>query len=332
MRWKLLVTFGGVFSVMFVVLALWILRFTTNQASERLESQLALSTEGAAETLDPELFKQLISDVDVVLDPEDESGFGYPDDPVYAASSKELLHINKMVTEALSYSYFRDPDDGRLYFAASSGYLLEPQFGVKYRVPVDEVVDAFTVSLMERGLRETTAQPEYTDAFGTWISSYSPVFDSTGRSVGAIGVDYPKTYVDEVEADVKRNLYPILAIAYVVLIGLVILISTQLVRPLKRLTDATARIADGEYDLNVRSLVPTRFPDEMYTLAESFAQMAAKVDVREKTLTQEVQRLKVEIDQARRTESVKQITDSDSFNDLLVKAAEMRRRMKGPDA
>jgi len=332
MRWKLLLTFGGVFTVMFIFLALWILRFTTNQANDRLESQLALSTAGAAETLDPQLFQDLITKVDVVKDASDESGYGYPTDPLYAESAKELLHINKMVTEALSYSYFRDPDDGRLYFAASSGFLLEPRFGVKYRVPVDEIVDAFTLSLMEQGLEKTTAQPEYSDAFGSWISSYSPVFDAGGKSVGAIGVDYPKTYVDQVESEVKRNLYPILVISYLVLIGLVILISSRLVRPLKRLTAATARIAEGEYDLNVRSLVPTRFPDEMYSLAESFAQMAAKVDVREKTLTQEVQRLKVEIDHARRSEAVREITDSDSFTELLVKAAEMRRRMKGDDA
>ena len=69
-----------------------------------------------------------------------------------------------------------------------------------------------------------------------------------------------------------------------VLILLVLAISTRLVRPLKRLTEATARVADGEYDLNVRSLVSARFPDEMSISANSFAQMASKVDIRKKTL------------------------------------------------
>jgi hypothetical protein len=44
-------------------------------------------------------------------------------------------------------------------------------------------------------------------------------------------------------------------------------------------------------------------------------------------LKQEVTRLKVEIDEVRRTEAVKQITESEEFNDLAAKAAEMRKRM-----
>ena len=332
MRWKLLLMFGGVFTLIFALVAVWILQFTTNQANDRLVSQLAASTEGAAKTLDPQLFVSLVSTVDKVVDTTDKSGYGYPTSPLYKESSKELLHVNQMVTEALSYSYFKDPEDGKLYFAASSGFLLTPQFGVRYRVPVADIVDAFTLSLMERGLDATTAQPEYTDFYGSWISSYTPVRDASGKSIGAIGLDYPVTYVDQVRSEVKHSLYPILAVSYVVLILLVLAISTRLVRPLKRLTEATARVADGEYDLNVRSLVSTRFPDEMSILANSFAQMASKVDVREKTLTQEVQRLKVEIDQARRVDAVREITESDSFAELAQKAAEMRKRMRGDDA
>lgn len=331
MRIKLLVLFGGSFTIVFAFIAIWILNFTTSQASTRLETQLATSTEGAASTLKPDLFTELITTVEEVKDPKNEFGYGYPQSPLYAEASGELLKINKMVPEALSYSYYKDSADGKLYFAASSGFLLEPQFGVPYRVPVAKIVNALTLSLMEKGLSETTAQPQYTDAYGTWISSYSPVLDANGKSVGAIGVDYPKTYVDKLNSDVKSKLYPILGVSYVFLLGLIILISTQLVRPLRRLTEASARIAEGEYDLNVRSLVSSVFPDEMYTLAESFSQMASKVDVREKTLTQEVKRLKVEIDQARRVDSVREITESDSFNDLAKKAAEMRKRMRGEE-
>ena len=56
--------------------------------------------------------------------------------------------------------------------------------------------------------------------------------------------------------------------------------------------------------------------------------MAKKVGARERSLTQEVQRLKVEIDQSRREEAVSQITDNDDFAALAVKAQEMRKRMR----
>jgi hypothetical protein len=69
----------------------------------------------------------------------------------------------------------------------------------------------------------------------------------------------------------------------------------------------------------------------MYTLAESVSSMAAKVGARERSLTREVQRLKVEIDSAKREEAVKEITESDFFSELTTKAAEMRQRIRAND-
>jgi methyl-accepting chemotaxis protein len=181
---------------------------------------------------------------------------------------------------------------------------------------------------MQRGLEEPTLQPAYSDGYGSWISQYVPILDANGNSVGGIGVDFPLAYVDEVRRDVLLSVLPILVVSYLILLGTVLVLSTALVRPLKRLTLATARIADGEYDLDVRGLVRTRFPDEMYELADSFGVMADKVAAREKSLTQEVQRLKVEIDQTRRIEAVKEITENDAFAELAVKAAEMRKRLR----
>jgi len=326
MRWKLLLLFGGTFTLIFVFVAVWILQFTTGQAKDRLVNQLAVTAKGAATTLDAKKYIELVATVEKVDDPKAESGYGFPTDPLFVDLSQNLFDVNQVLNEALAYSYFKDSKDGQLYFGATSGYFLKPQ-GVPYRFPVSKVVNAQTLALMERGLASPVSQPEYTDTYGSWISAYSPILDGKGKSIGAVGVDYPVTYVSEVRSEVTRKLIPILVIIYLVLIVLVVLIATSIVRPIKRLTEASARIAEGEYDLNLRSLISERFPDEMYVLANSFAEMASKVDVREKSLTQEVKRLKVEIDHARRADSVREITESDSFAELAVKAAEMRKRM-----
>ena len=226
------------------------------------------------------------------------------------------------------YSYFKDPADGRLYFSASAGYLLDPQTGVTFKVPVDEVVGPSSYALMEQGLERTTNEPAYEDAFGSWISAYTPIRDADGVSIGGLGLDYPQTYVGLIQDGVRQQLFPVLAGSYIVLLLMVLMLSTTIARPLKKLTVATRRVADGEYDLDVRGIVQTHFPDEMATLAESFAEMAAKVAQRERSLTREVQRLKVEIDHARREEAVKEITESDFFSDLTAKAAELRRRAR----
>ena len=329
LRWKLLAAFAGAFTVVFVFLAIWIFQYTTNTTTLRLQTQLEDAAIGGSRTLDGDAFAKLIATVPPVEDPSNPVGLGYPDTPEFTAIAQELYTINILVPDANPYTYFRDPVDGQLYFAVSAGAVVDPPIGVPYKVPVSAIVNAETYALMEQGLTQTIRQEPYTDDYGSWISSYSPVYASDGTTVvGGIGVDYPLTYVSEVQQGVQQRLYPVLGISYIVLLALVLVLSTSLTRPLNRLTAATQRIAAGEYDLDVQSMVRTRFPDEMYTLAESVATMAAKVGARERSLTREVQRLKVEIDATRREEAVKEITETDFFSDLTAKAADMRRRIR----
>ena len=56
-----------------------------------------------------------------------------------------------------------------------------------------------------------------------------------------------------------------------------------------------------------------------------------KVGERERTLTQTVQVLRVEIDEAKRRDAVSEIVDSDFFNDLTKKAGAMRAKVKGTE-
>ena len=329
MRWKLLASFAGAFTIVFVFIAIWVLQYTTNAAHARLVSNLALTSEGAAKSMDAANFAALVATVAAVPDSKNPMGLGYPSSPLYRASSMDLLHVMQIDDQAQAYSYALDPADGKLYFEASAGFLLSPQTGVPFKVPVAKVVDATTYKLMYQGLTRTTAQPAYSDAYGSWISSYSPIHDASGKVVGVVGLDFPLSYVGQVRSEVLHRVYPILAISYAVLVLLVLLLSTSLVRPLRRLTAASERVAEGDYDVELNTAHTPWFPDEMFSLATSFATMAAKVASRERTLTREVQRLKVEIDHARREDAVKQITESDSFADLAVKAAEMRRRARG---
>jgi len=331
LRWKLLGAFAGAFTVVFVFLAIWIFQYTTTTTTQRLQTQLEDSAIGGALTIDGDEFAELIATVPPVEDPDNPTGLGYPDDEVFTAIAQQLYTINVLVPDANPYTYYQDPADGRLYFAVSAGAVVDPPIGVPYKVPVDAIVNAETYALMEQGLADTVRQEPYTDEYGSWISSYTPLKGADGTTVGAVGVDYPLTYVAEVQRGVQQTLYPVLGISYIVLLALVLVLSTSLTRPLKRLTAATERIAAGEYDLDVQSMVRAKFPDELYTLAESVATMAAKVGARERSLTQEVQRLKVEIDATRREAAVKEIVETDFFSDLTAKAADMRKRIRGED-
>lgn len=98
------------------------------------------------------------------------------------------------------------------------------------------------------------------------------------------------------------------------------------------LTKAAGALERGQFDPDELTPVADR-TDELGTLARVFVRMASEVASREKQLRQEVERLKVEIDDARKTEQVAEITETSYFQDLQQKAATLRRRMRksGPE-
>lgn len=329
MRWKLLVAFATAFTIVFVFIAVWVFRNTTDNAKERLVAQLHSTAVGGVQTLDVDRFAELIATVPPVADPENPTGLGFPDDPLFRSSVAELERIATISAEAYPYTYFRDPVDGELYFAASSGAYTNAESSAPYKLPVADVVSEQSFRYMTQGLERTTDEPLESDDFGTWLSSYTPIRDSSGTVVGAMGVDYSAQYLQTVERDVQRELYPVLIVTYLVLLGLVFVVSGAVVRPLRRLTAATGRVADGEYDLDLTPVTRARFPDEMAELGVSFSVMAAKVAGRERALVREVQRLRIEIDHAGKEQAVAEIVESDFFTDLAAKAADMRRQLGG---
>jgi HAMP domain-containing protein len=197
---------------------------------------------------------------------------------------------------------------------------------VGYREPVSASVDSERLARMQDGLEAPIGQSPFTNEDGSWIAAYAPVVGDDGTVVAAVGVDYPLSYLEDVRSGAVRVVVPLLLSGYVGLLLLVLVVSTWLTRPLKRLTVATTRIAEGEYDLDLSEVLKTRFPDEMAVLAESFTTMAEKVRIRERTLTQQVRQLRVEIDAAKREQAVAEITESDYFASIAAKADAMRRR------
>jgi HAMP domain-containing protein len=327
LRVKITGLFVALFTLVFAVVAFWVVQFSAQTAQDRLASELTNSVEGAAETINAAAFAELVATVPAVRDPSQDSGFGYPDSALYEEVAAELYDAFRVV-DAGTYTWFQDPVDGQLYTAASSGYLRDPQSGYRFKVPLDTVAGPETYELMTRGLTETTMEPAYTDAFGSWMGAYTPILDADGNSVGGVGQDFSLSYVDEVRSKATSQVLPVLFGIYLILVVLVWLVASSIVRPIKRLTGASIRISEGEYDMDVDSLAHSRLRDEISTLAESFGVMASKVAERERSLKVEVKRLKVEIDSAKRAESVSAIVDSDDFAQLAQRAAEMRKRMR----
>ncbi|CAB4323732.1 MAG: HAMP domain-containing protein [Actinobacteria bacterium] len=350
MRWKLLLAFGLGVSLVFVVVATWIVRFSTDTAKNRLTENLRSLSIGGAQTIDAEQFRALTQTgreiVAGELYPANAATLAgtaavadsaYPTNPAYWDHVNQIANIRLTNPEASPYTYFRGTD-GNLEFIGSWSALgyptmnVDAPIGTLFHQPVSTLVDASTAEYFANGLTETTAQPAYTDRFGHWISVYTPIVAADGTIVGAIGVDYPLEYVDQVQLRVRDALFPVFGAAYVILILLVLYLSHWMTRRLGRLSSATKRVSGGDYEVDLSGAAKAMFPDEMTDLAQSFGVMTEKIRARERSLVRQVQVLKVEIDEAKRQQSVAEITESDFFTSLTAKATALRARVRELDA
>lgn len=112
---------------------------------------------------------------------------------------------------------------------------------------------------------------------------------------------------------------------------LVFLLARYLARPILAITTTATKIESGEFDLTALEPVKLRL-DELGHLARVFQTMADKIRAREQKLKQEITELRIEIDQQKKEEEVKEIVESDFFQDLESKAQSLRKRNRSQDS
>jgi DNA-binding response OmpR family regulator len=94
-----------------------------------------------------------------------------------------------------------------------------------------------------------------------------------------------------------------------------------------RVTDAATAVEDGTFAAERLSDVMLR-TDELGGLARVFQRMAVEVQAREQRLKQQIQELRIEIDEVKKAQQVAEITETDYFYQLKQRAKELRGRGK----
>jgi HAMP domain-containing protein len=104
-----------------------------------------------------------------------------------------------------------------------------------------------------------------------------------------------------------------------------LLMSRRIVRPVEQITSAARALTEDRFDPADLDSAAER-ADEVGELARVFQRMGRELVERERALREQVRQLKVEIDRNQVAKDVSAITDSDYFQDIRAKAAEMRRQ------
>jgi len=353
LRWKLLIGFTLIFSVVFAIAFYWFYTFATAQALARIQQDLLDTLKGASQEVDGDTLLAVFKDgkpnaageawLAVANAEEDETpdaaslrkaanaNFGqatpggFSDDPRYQQLMDQLQMIHNIEPRAWPYLFVKAEGERRISYIADLWARYDPTKATPF---------LFTKSSKRsyNGLNELTLRTDdqgnftpYTDQWGRWVSAYMPVKNAKGEVMGAVGVDFAADYVYEVQDAIRNQVVTAFTMTYLALFALVFLFSGALTGPIVKLTQAAQALGEGDYSQDFSKLSRIgRFSDEIEKLAAVFTVMADKVRQREQTLRKQVEALKIEIDETKRKKQVSEIADSDFFKELQNKARDMR--------
>lgn len=323
LRYKLLISFFLMFSIAFAAAYFWFWTYSTRNATERIRQDLVDTLQGTLKGINGDEFEALVKE-----DKADETGVP-SQDPRYQRHQNWLIAVNGIEPRAYNtYTYVKGSQPDEVLWVGDNYRQLEPTVATKFLESYIRGSD----SLILQGFVENTVNMHiYTDPWGDHVSAYGPIKNSKGEVVGAVGIDFLADYVRQVQKGIRQTMIVSILVTYLVLFLLVYLLSSYLTRPIHKLTVAAQRVGEGDYEQDFSSLTRDRLPDEIDILASNFSIMVGKVYQREQTLRRQVEELKIEIDEAKRTREVSEIVDTDFFRDLQEKALRMRARRSGSE-
>jgi methyl-accepting chemotaxis protein len=297
---------------------------------QRLSEDLQVLIEGTAAKVDGDAFDGLVREGIT-------NTAGYTDDPRYLEHVRWLATVVEVDNRASIYTYIKGPNPNEMVFIGSSGYLVnlvgsqgeviaEAPWGATFKM---SYIPTFHPEAAMEGLLHTyVLKTIYKDDWGRWMSGYTPIRNSKGEIVGALGADYRATYVQDVQKSIRDKIVLALVLTYAILFLFVYYISNTLTKPITHLTRSAVRIGEGDYEQDLSGLSKGRLRDEISTLANHFAVMVSKVYQREQNLRVQVDQLRIMVDQAKQQKQVSEIVGTDFFKDLQAKANKMRGRSK----
>jgi class 3 adenylate cyclase len=224
-----------VFTVVFATVFAWVYASATQRATERLRSDLNETLKGASTSIDAEELLALYRE-------GTPNAAGFSDDPRFTRLIGFLDIVHHVERRAWPYTFVRggEPSTRRVTPQRAEPefvYIIDlyacydPQKSAKFLA--SDTGSPWGLATWEKG--ELTERPGiYTDAFGSWMTSYAPIRDLGGHVVAIMGVDFEASEVKRVQRTLAQELVVVFFLAYAATLLLTYLAATVIARRSKR--------------------------------------------------------------------------------------------------
>jgi len=155
-------------------------------------------------------------------------------------------------------------------------FVVDAEYGISDNAAgIEEIYDTPTTEMLE-GFNKPITEHEFTnDQWGSFISGYAPILDSTGSIVGIVGVDMSSDRVIQRQDFIGNIIYLIMLIGIIVAGIIIGFFSLTLKRDIDNLNESAEKISMGDMDV----LVTVERKDEIGVLAQSFSRMVSSLKI-----------------------------------------------------
>jgi HAMP domain-containing protein len=177
---------------------------------------------------------------------------------------KEKMETMRALSPNIINIYTMRIDNGKVTFLIDDLINDSAAIGEQYTDPEERLFEAVN--------GPTASSNLYTDEWGTFMSGYAPLKDSSGNVV-LIGADMDASTVLQRENFVGNTIYLIIGASVAVAAAMIGYFSLTIIRDLKKLNNTAEEISKG----NTNVTVDVQRKDEIGDLAESFSRMVASL-------------------------------------------------------
>jgi methyl-accepting chemotaxis protein len=322
LRYKLLIPLMSLGVVMFIMGYYGARTYLRDTIYQIMDEEVTSITEFVAECMDEDELQALTTEV------RGDFSANWPasmTDPRYWEQQDCLVRVADYNSRAELYTYYAVDEETLANGLDQWATLFPDESYVFAETFIAE--DEEDMQYLLQGLQEKTNYPElkYDEDYDVYYYAVAmPLRNSSNQVIGGLVTYLDAGWSVESLQELSNYLLVIFIAVFIVVTGLVLFITHKTTAELAALKDASLRVADGDY--TPVTLKPHRINDEVSMLAQSFNTMLEKVREREETLQNEVEVLKIRIDMEKRTKDVKEVVETEFFQDLKKRAAAVRRQ------